>query len=113
MRDPKRAFWRPGLGEPPGRMVTDGRTNGNENGWWMLHRHLVGARWKGSLTPSRSNACRCLRELCAIIELAVSNVPADYFRHFMSSRFGYAAAGSVRVGVARPDLSHHWCRVPS
>ena len=46
-------------------------------------------------------------------ELAVSNVPADYFRHFMSSRFGYAAAGSVRVGVARPDLSHHWCRVPS
>ena len=44
--------------------------------------------------------------------MAVSNVPADYFRQLMSSSFGYAAAGSVRVGVARLDLCDHWCRVP-
>ncbi len=40
--------------------------------------------------------------------MAVRSVPADYFRQLMSSRFGYAAAGSVRVGVARPDLCGHW-----
>ena len=30
------------------------------------------------------------------------------FCQLMSSRFGYAAAGSVRVRVARPNLCDHW-----